>query len=48
MPNKGPRKLIKIIKGGSVPSDKVNSFRKKNEPSGSLGFTACPKLLNAV
>jgi hypothetical protein len=31
MPSKGPRKPMKTMKEGSVPSDKVNKFRKRNE-----------------
>jgi hypothetical protein len=48
MPNKGPRKLIKIIKGGSVPSDKVNSFRKKNEPQNPNDPNKIPKDLQKL
>ena len=48
IPRRGPRKLIKTIKGGSVPSEIVNSFKKKKVSSGSLAFTASEKLLNAV
>jgi len=48
MPNNGPRKLMKITNEGRVPSDTVNSFKNKNEPSGSLGLMAAPILVNAV
>ncbi len=45
IPNSGPRKLTKTVKEGKVPSLTVNSLRKRNEPSGSLGFIAAPMLV---
>ena len=48
IPNNGPKKLIKRTNEGSVPSDAVNSFKKRNEPSGSLGFITAPILVRAV
>jgi hypothetical protein len=48
MPSNGPRKLIKMKKEGRLPSEIVNSFRKKKAPSGSSGFTALLIFVNAV
>jgi hypothetical protein len=36
------------MKEGRLPSDNVNSFRKKNAPSGSSGLTALPMFVKAV
>ena len=48
IPSKGPKKLMKRTNEGSVPSDTVKSFKKRNEPSGSSGFIAAPILVRAV
>jgi len=48
MPSRGPRKLTKTKKGGRVPSDTVNSFRKKKGFSESVDFTAFPIFASAV
>jgi hypothetical protein len=48
IPRSGPRKLMKTVNEGMVPSVMVNSFRKKKVPSGSLGFTAWEKFARAV
>ena len=48
IPNSGPRKLTKTVKEGKVPSLTVNSLRKRNEPSGSLGFIAAPMLEGGI
>jgi hypothetical protein len=48
IPNNGPKKLINTAKEGNVPSETVNSFRKRNAPSGSFGFIASRIFVRAV
>ena len=40
--------MINNVKEGRVPSEAVNNFKNRNEPSGSFGFIAAPILVRAV
>jgi hypothetical protein len=48
IPSIGPRKLIKTRNEGRLPSETVNSFRKKKEFSGSFILIDFPMLVSEV